>query len=66
MREDDVPTNPLGDPDALLGTYGERVYRFCLRLCGGRAAEAEDLTQDTLVLAWRHRDRFAGRAAPTT
>lgn len=31
----------------------EAVYRFALRLCRGREAEAEDLVQDTFVRAYR-------------
>jgi RNA polymerase sigma-70 factor (ECF subfamily) len=33
------------------------VYRFALRLTGSRQ-EAEDLTQDTFLRAWRHRGRL--------
>ena len=45
---------------------GKRVYRLCLRLCGGCAAEAEDLVQETLVAAYMSLPRFGGRAAATT
>jgi len=65
-RTTNTEDSPLGEPDALLASYGERVYRFCLRLCGGRSAEAEDLAQDAFVLAWQHRDGFAGRSSPLT
>jgi len=41
----------------LLGQYVPRVYRFALRLTGNRHA-AEDLTQDTLLRAWRGRRRL--------
>jgi RNA polymerase sigma-70 factor, ECF subfamily len=34
-----------------------RVYRFALRLTGSRQ-EAEDLTQDTFLQAWRRRGRL--------
>lgn len=41
------------------------MYRFCFRLCG-RAAEAEDLTQDVFVAAWQGLDRFEGRSSVAT
>ena len=37
--------------------YVPPVYRFALRLTGSRDA-AEELTQDTLLQAWRHRRRL--------
>jgi RNA polymerase sigma-70 factor (ECF subfamily) len=37
--------------------YLPRVYRFALRLTGSRQ-EAEDLTQDTFLQAWRRRGRL--------
>ncbi len=42
--------------------YVPRVYRFALRLTGDRH-RAEDLTQDVLLRAWRHRDRLRDRGA---
>jgi RNA polymerase sigma-70 factor (ECF subfamily) len=44
----------VSDP---LETWVPRVYRFALRLCGDRHA-AEDLTQETLLRAWRHWPRL--------
>ena len=38
---------------ALYDTYGDRIYRFCLRLCNGRAADAEDLAQEVFLQVWR-------------
>jgi RNA polymerase sigma-70 factor (ECF subfamily) len=40
-----------------LGEYVPRIYRFALRLARDAHA-AEDLTQETLLRAWRHRDRL--------
>jgi len=40
--------------EALLGEYVPRIYRFALRLTQDRH-EAEDLTQDTFLKAWRSR-----------
>jgi RNA polymerase sigma-70 factor (ECF subfamily) len=45
--------------------YGERIYRFCLRLCRNRA-DAEDLTQETFLAALQGLDRFAGRSSMAT
>lgn len=42
---------------ALLEEYVPRVYRFALRLTGDRH-QAEDLTQETLLRAWRSRGRL--------
>jgi RNA polymerase sigma-70 factor, ECF subfamily len=39
-----------------------RVYRFALRLTGSRQ-EAEDLTQDTFLRAWRQRGRLRDAGA---
>jgi RNA polymerase sigma-70 factor (ECF subfamily) len=41
----------------LLDEWVPRVYRFALRLCRDRHL-AEDLTQETLLRAWRHRARL--------
>jgi len=58
-----------GEPgafDDLYAEYGRRVYRFCLRLCGGATADAEDLTQDVFVAAYRNLHRFEGRSTVST
>jgi RNA polymerase sigma-70 factor, ECF subfamily len=36
----------------------DAVYRFALRLTGGNAAEAEDLTQEVFLRAYRHWDTY--------
>jgi len=36
----------------------DAVYRFSLRLTGGNEAEADDLTQETFLRAFRHWDTF--------
>ena len=50
---------------ALLEEYVPRVYRFALRLTGDRH-QAEDLTQETFLRAWRSRGRLRdpARARP--
>ncbi len=57
-----------GDPrgiETLYGQYGDRIYRFCLRLCG-KHADAEDLTQEVFVAAFCGQERFMGRSAIAT
>ncbi len=46
-----------GSVSKLLENWAPRVYRFALRLCDDPHA-AEDLTQETLLRAWRHRARL--------
>jgi RNA polymerase sigma-70 factor, ECF subfamily len=36
----------------------DAVYRFALRLTGGNRSEADDLTQETFLRAYRHWDTF--------
>lgn len=47
---------------ALLEEYVPRVYRFALRLTQN-LQDAEDLTQETCLRAWRHRGRLRDLAA---
>lgn len=55
-----------GDFQALYDAHADRIYRFCLRLCGGRAADAEDLAQEVFIAAYRGWDRFEGRSSVAT
>ncbi|MEW6401468.1 MAG: sigma-70 family RNA polymerase sigma factor [Chloroflexota bacterium] len=51
-----------GDDDAvreLYARYGQRLYAYALRLTNDPAA-AEDVTQNTLVTAWREAGKFRG------
>jgi len=51
-----------GDENAvreLYAAYGQRLYAYALRLTNDPAA-AEDVTQDTLVTAWRTAPSFRG------
>jgi RNA polymerase sigma-70 factor (ECF subfamily) len=43
--------------ESILPTERARLVRFCGHLSGSRDA-AEDLAQETLIEAWRHRDRL--------
>ena len=47
---------------ALLEEHVPRVYRFALRLTNNHQ-DAEDLTQETCLRAWRHRGRLRDPAA---
>lgn len=51
-----------GGFETLYSVYGDRLYRFCYRLCG-RAADAEDLAQEAFLAAYQGRERFQGRAS---
>src|SRR5512142_966475 len=51
-----------GDENAmreLYATYGQRLYAYALRLTNDHAI-AEDVTQETLVIAWRTASSFRG------
>ena len=42
--------------------YSPAIHRFAYRLLGNQE-QADDITQDTFIRAWRGFDRFEGRAA---
>ena len=54
-----------GSFDALYSEHGDRIYRFCYRLCG-HTADAEDLTQEVFLAAYQGLHRFAGRSSVVT
>jgi RNA polymerase sigma-70 factor, ECF subfamily len=45
--------------------YRRELTGYCYRMLGS-SFEAEDATQETLVRAWRHADRFEGRSSVRT
>ena len=51
-----------GAAEALVGAYGDRVYRLALRITGN-ASDAEEVVQDTLWAVTRKIDTFRGAAA---
>src|ERR1700730_8118397 len=51
-----------GAVEALVGTYGDRVYRLAMRITGN-ASDAEEVVQDALWTASRKIDTFRGAAA---
>jgi len=57
LRDEDA-----GAAEALVGAYGDRVYRLALRITGN-AADAEEVVQDTLWAVTRKIDTFRGAAA---
>ena len=48
----------MPDTHALVDAHAAFLYRYALRLCRGRAADAEDLVQITFLNAHRHRDQL--------
>jgi RNA polymerase sigma-70 factor (ECF subfamily) len=55
MNTEALPMAPSGEAGALFNTYHDRIYRYVLSLVHD-PAEAEDLTQDTFLRAYTHRD----------
>jgi len=51
-----------GAADALVGAYGDRVYRLALRITGN-ASDAEEVVQDALWTVSRKIETFRGAAA---
>jgi RNA polymerase sigma-70 factor, ECF subfamily len=51
---------------AFVEENADRVWRLCLRLSGGCREDAEDLLQETLLVAWRSWERFLGKSRRTT
>ena len=57
--------DPSRQFEALYADYGDRVYRFCHRLSGS-ASDAEDLTQEVFLAAYRGLEGFQGRSSAAT
>ena len=53
------------DPEQWLEEHGDALYAYAMRGTG-RQELAEDLVQDTLLAAWKHRDTFRGDASRRT
>ena len=51
--------------DAALQQHRVTLTGYCYRMLGS-AFEADDAVQETLLRAWRNRERFEGRAAART
>ena len=50
---------------ALVTPCQSMLFAVCVRICGNEA-DALDATQDALVAAWKHLDRFDGRSRFST
>lgn len=57
--------DPREDFPAFYQQHGNRIYRFCYRLCGN-ASDAEDLTQEVFLAAFQSAGRFQGRSSVPT
>lgn len=64
MEEQCVAQARGGDASAfeeLVRTYEAPVYRLVLRMCGGRAEDAQEVAQEAFLAAWRGLPRFRGQ-----
>lgn len=64
MEEQCVAQARGGDASAfekLVRTYEAPVYRLALRMCGGRAEDAQEVAQEAFLAAWRGLPRFRGQ-----
>jgi RNA polymerase sigma-70 factor (ECF subfamily) len=49
--------------EELVGRYQQKVYTMCYHMCAEDDREAEDLTQEAFVKAFRHLGQFRGEAS---
>jgi len=49
--------------EELVGRYQQKVYTMCYHMCAEDDREAEDLTQEAFVKAFRHLGQFRGDAS---
>lgn len=49
--------------EQLYRTHCDRIHALCWRLCGGDAALAEDLVQESFIRAWQKLNLFRGESA---
>ena len=64
MEEQCVAHARGGDASAfeeLVRTYEAPVHRLALRMCGGRAEDAQEVAQEAFLAAWRGLPRFRGQ-----
>lgn len=56
-------TQPLASSEAFAQFYESThldTYRYVMALCGGRESQAEDVTADAYLRAWKSRKSFSG------
>ena len=61
--------SPIASPDAFRDLYERNrlsVFRYIYGLTGGPQADAEDLTAETFLRAWKARHRFVGDSESAT
>ncbi len=61
MRPNQKPTI-----EELYAAHGDAVYRYCVRLCYGNEADAQDLAQETWVRALQGLEGYKGEATVRT
>ena len=54
-RRSEVPKDEVAQMRRVHDEHADVLWRFCLRLVGNDRSHAEDVTQETLLRAWRHR-----------
>ena len=65
MSQASLPAEPSAAIEQLVAEHGDRLYSIASRLCGS-ADEAEDLTQEVFLQAYRGWSGFEGRSRPLT
>ncbi|HEX2978975.1 MAG TPA: sigma-70 family RNA polymerase sigma factor [Anaerolineaceae bacterium] len=58
-------SHPLVEPETFSQFYENthlNVYRYVMALCGGDERQAEDVTTDAYLRAWRNRKAYSGSA----
>lgn len=64
-ESDPWPSNPEAALSRLVDEQGGRLYSLGLKFCGN-ATEAEDLVQETFILAYQNWESFEGRSKVST
>lgn len=67
MKEEAVRIVESSDEAALRALYDEHagaLFGYAVRLTGGDRGRAEDIVQETLLRAWRHRDALDDSRGP--